>query len=408
MKLPFYIARRYFFSRKTGGGFSLISVISGISLLGYIVGAAALVIVLSVFNGFEMLFTSLYSNFDSDLKIVSAEGKTINSGVFKWDLLNKADGVQVYSSVVEENVLLRYNNQQTIATLKGVDRNYSAVTGFDSTIIAGHTDIQHDSIYAVLGQGIAYRLSVDPEDLFKALAIYVPKRNIQSFISPDEAFNKALVLPGAVFSVQEEVDDKYVICPLGFATELLARNDEISAIEIRIKSGYKMDRVKDALQESLGDGYIVKNRFEQHESFFKVMRSEKAISYIILLFILLIAASNTIGSLYILVTEKKRDLEILNSMGINERQAAGIFRYQGFIIAFVGGAGGISLGLLLCFLQDRYGFVSLQNAANVIFSSYPVRVIWSDVLVVFLTVMTLGYLTTIYPAQKAKSVLNSR
>jgi lipoprotein-releasing system permease protein len=407
LKLPFYIARRYFFSRKTGGGFSLISVISAISLLGYIVGAAALVIVLSVFNGFETLFTSLYSNFDSDLRIISAEGKTINSDAFKWDVLKKTEGVYMYSSVVEENVLLRYNNQQAIATLKGVDKNYSAVTGFDSTVIAGHVDVQRDSVFAVVGQGIAYRLSVDPEDIFKALAIYVPKRNVQSFINPDDAFSKALVFPGAVFSVQEEVDDKYVICPISFAMDLLARNDEITAIEISLKPGYRMNRIKDELQEALGGRYQVKNRFEQHESFFKVMRSEKAISYIILLFILLIAASNTIGSLYILVTEKKRDLEIMNSMGISEKQAVSIFRYQGFIIAFTGGAGGIALGLLLCFLQDKYGFVSLQNAANVIFSSYPVKVIWSDVLLVFITVMVLGYLTTIYPARKARSMLHS-
>lgn len=406
MKLPFYIARRYFFSRKTGGGFSLISLISGISLLGYIVGAAALVIVLSVFNGFESLFTSLYSNFDSDLRITSAEGKTISSEAFKWDVLKQTEGVYMYSRVVEENVLLRYNNQQTIATLKGVDANYSAVTGFDSTIISGSIHTQKDSVFAVVGQGIAYRLSVDPEDLFKALAIYVPKRNVQSFINPDEAFSKALVLPNAVFSVQEEVDDKYVICPLGFAMELLARQDEITAIEIKLKPGYKMDRVKKELQEALGDRYIVKNRFEQHESFFKVMRSEKAISYIILLFILLIAASNTIGSLYILVTEKKRDLQILRSMGITEGQAAGIFRYQGFIIAFAGGAAGIAIGLILCVLQDHYGFVSLQNTANVIFSSYPVKVIWSDVLLVFVTVMVMGYLTTIYPARKAKSMIS--
>lgn len=404
--LPFYIAKRYFFSRKTGGGFNLITLISGISLLGYIVGTAALIIVLSVFNGFEMLFTSMYSNFDSDLRITSAKGKTINETTFKWIELKNAEGIFAFSKVVEENVLLRYNNQQTIATLKGVDANYMDVTGFDSTIVAGYADVRHDSNFAIVGQGIAYRLSVNPDDLFKALSIYVPKRSVQSFMRPDEAFNKVLIVPGGVFSVQEEVDDKYVICPLHFATELLERNNEISAIEIKLKPGYRMDEVKDQLQQALGEQYSVKNRFEQHESFFKVMRSEKMISYIILLFILLIAASNTISSLYILVIEKKRDLNILKSMGITERQASSIFVWQGLIIAFTGGMLGIGFGLLLCWLQQQYGFVSLQSAANVLFSAYPVKVIWSDVALVFFTVMILGLLTTIYPARKAKSIIS--
>lgn len=407
MKLPFYIAARYFFSRKTGGGANLISVISGISLLGYIVGAAALVIVLSVFNGFESLFTSLYSNFDSDLRITAYEGKTIREASFKWDLLKSTEGVEGYSKVVEENVLLRYNNQQTIATLKGVDRAYADVTHFDSTIIAGFANVRTDSVYAAVGQGIAYRLSVDPENMFKALAIYVPKRGASGMMNPTDAFNKVLVSPGAVFSVQEEVDDKYVICPLDFALGLLEREGEITAVEIRLMPGFRMDRVKRDLENRLGPGFVIKNRFEQHESFFKVMRSEKVISYIILLFILLVAASNTIGSLYILVTEKKRDLHIFKSMGMEASQAAAIFRYQGFIIAFTGGVAGILLGLLLCFLQQEYGFVSLQQAANIVFSSYPVKIHWEDILLVFVTVMILGYITTLYPAHQAKKMLSA-
>lgn len=405
MKLPFYIAKRYFFSRKTGGGFNLISLISGISLLGYVVGTAALIIVLSVFNGFEMLFTSMYSNFDSDLKIVSSKGKTIDENAFKWAELKNTEGVFTFSKVVEENVLLRYNNQQTIATLKGVDKNYISVTRFDSTIIAGYADVRRDSSFAIVGQGIAYRLSIDPQDPFKALSIYVPKRNVQNFMRPDEAFNKVLIVPGGVFSAQEEVDDKFVICPLGFALDLLERTNEISAVEIKLLPGYDMDDVKEQLQITLGEGYIIKNRFEQHESFFKVMKSEKTISYIILLFILLIAASNTISSLYILVMEKKRDLQILKSLGISDRKAAAVFTWQGLIIAFVGGTTGILLGLLLCYLQGEYGFVSLQGAANVLFSAYPVKVIGSDVLLVFVTVMVLGFLTTIYPARKARNVV---
>jgi lipoprotein-releasing system permease protein len=407
VNLPFTIAKRYFFSRKRGGGFSLISVISGISLLGYVVGAAALVIVLSVFNGFEQLFSSLYTNFDSDLRVTSTAGKIIDPKQINWAKFEKTEGIETYSKVVEENVLLRYNNQQSIATLKGVDRKYVDVTHFDSMLVGGYVDVRLDSIYAIAGQGIAYRLSIDPNDLFKALAIYVPKRDVQTIINPDDAFNKALVVPSGVFAVQEEVDNKYVICPLGFAQGLLGRDDAFTAIEIKLTPNQNSNKVKAQLQEVLGNNFTIKNRFEQHDAFFKVMRSEKAISYIILLFILLIAASNTISSLYILVMEKKRDLLIMRSMGLTENQAANIFRMEGLIIAFVGGTAGIILGLILCYLQEQYGFVALQASSDALFSSYPVRVIWSDVLLVFGTVLVLGYITTIYPAKRAKQgVLN--
>lgn len=407
MNLPFNIARRYFFSRKGGGGFNLITIISGISLLGYIVGAAALLIVLSVFNGFEALFTSLYTNFDSDIRITAAVGKTIEPNQINWAKFKQIEGIETYAKVVEENVLLRYNNQQSIATLKGVDHNFVSVTHYDSAIVSGYVDVRHDSVFAVVGQGIAYQLSIDPNDVFKPLAIYVPKRDVQTVINPDDAFSKALIVPSGVFAVQEEVDNKYVICPLSFAQGLLNRGDEFTAIEIKLKPEVDMDDVKQELENSLGSKFTIKNRFEQRESFFKVMRSEKAISYIILLFILLIAASNTISSLYILVMEKTRDLRILKSLGATEHQAAWIFRYEGLFIALLGGGLGLGLGLILCYLQQEYGFVALQGATEVSFSSYPVKVIWSDVLLVFTTVVVLGVLTTIYPARKAKQLILS-
>lgn len=371
------------------------------------VGAAALVIVLSVFNGFEALFSSLYTNFDSDIRITAASGKVIDSAKVNWSAFNNIEGVEGYSQVVEEHVLLRYQNQQSIATLKGVDRNYVNVTHFDSNITSGFADVRHDSDYAIVGQGLAYRLSIDPNDVFKPLAIYVPRRDVQGVLNPEEAFNKALIVPGGVFSVQEEVDNKYVICPIHFAQELLGRQQAITAIEVRLKPGFKMDKVKGALRESLGDGYVLKNRFEQRESFFKVMRSEKTISYIILLFILLIAASNTISSLYILVIEKSRDLHVLRSLGLTPAQAAGIFRIEGMLIALVGGSIGIAIGIALCYLQQQYGFVALQGAVDVMFSAYPVELKLSDIGLVFVTVLVLGYITTLYPSKKAKQFLGA-
>lgn len=405
MNLPLHIAKRYFFSKKGGGGLNLISVVSGISLLGYIVGAASLVIILSVFNGFEALFTSMYKDFDSDLRITAQAGKSIDSASFKWASFNGALQGESYSLILEENVLLRYDERQSIATLKGVDNNYSAVTGFDKTIVSGQADVKNDAVFAVVGQGIAYKLSLDPNDVFKALAIYVPKREIQSTLNPEDAFNKALVIPSGVFSAQEEADNKYVICSMDFARELLQRNGQFTAIEINVEDDGQIEKTKQQLQAILGDNYKIKNRFEQHESFFKIMKSEKVVSYFILLFILFIAASNTISSLYILAMEKKRDILVLKSMGITQRNAARVFIYEGLIIAIVGGGAGVLLGLLLSLLQQHYGFIALQESADVVFSSYPIKVVWTDLLVVLGTVLTLGYLTTLYPSKKVKQLM---
>lgn len=406
MNLPFYIAKRYFFSRKKGGGLSLISVVSGISLLGYIVGAAALVIVLSVFNGFEELFSTMYKNFDSDLRVTSHVGKTIDSTTFKWASFHEALAGESYSLTLEENVLLRYNERQNIATLKGVDKQYTKVTGFDKTIISGVVDFNNEEAFAVVGQGVAYRLSLDPNDIFKALAIYAPRRDVQSIINPEEAFNKAVVVPAGIFSAQDEADNKYVICPMGFVRELLQRNGHITAIEIEVTDDANIQKVKSTLKETLGTNFDVKDRFEQHDSFFKIMKSEKVVSYFILLFILLIAASNTISSLYILAMEKSRDMLVLKSMGLTQQSASNIFVYEGLVIAVFGGGIGVFLGLLLSLLQEKYGIISLQESADVVFSTYPIKVIWVDIILVLSTVVVLGYLTTIYPAKKVKQLMS--
>ncbi len=406
MNLPLHIAKRYFFSKKRGGGsLNLISVVSGISLLGYIVGAASLVIILSVFNGFEALFTSMYKDFDSDLRITADAGKSIDSASFNWEAFNSVLQGEPYSLILEENVLLRYDERQGIATLKGVDNNYTSVTGFDKTVVSGQADIRNEAVFAVVGQGIAYQLSLDPNDVFKALAIYVPKREIQSTLNPEDAFNKALVIPSGVFSAQEEADNKYVVCAIGFARELLQRKGQFTAIEINVTDDGQIDNTQQKLRTLLGNDYKIKNRFEQHDAFFKVMKSEKVVSYFILLFILFIAASNTISSLYILAMEKKRDILVLKSMGITKRDASRVFVYEGLIIAIVGGGVGVLLGLILSLLQQYYGFIALQESTDVVFSSYPIKVEWIDLLLVMGTVLILGYLTTLYPSKKVKQLM---
>jgi lipoprotein-releasing system permease protein len=405
VSLSFTIAKRYFFSRKSGGSFNLITIISGISLLGYIVGAAALLIVLSVFNGFEHLFIGMYNKFDADIRITAAKGKVFDEKEVNILLIQKIDGVWKVSEVLEENVLLKYGERQNLATVKGVDEHYTEVTGLDSSIVAGFGLLQEgDTNFAVVGQGIAYQLSLDPNDVFNNLHIYIPKRGTIDVLDPQSSFIDAVIAPVGVFSVQEEVDNKYVIVPLRFLRPLLDRTTEVSSLDIRVTPGQDINDVKEKIEEQLGDKFIVQNRFEQREAFFKIMKSEKAVSYMILLFILFVAASNTIGSLYILVMEKKRDLQILSSLGLTREQAATIFKYEGLLMAFIGGLIGLLLGVALCYAQQEFGFIKLEGAESFTMDAYPVKLKIGDVFLVFITVVALGWITSLYPAKKAKAL----
>lgn len=406
MNLPFNIAKRYFFSRKGSGSFNLISILSGISLLGYIVGAAALIVVLSVFNGFEGLFMGMYNKFDADMQISAAEGKTFHEQSVNIVNIKVIQGVEKISYVLEENVLLKYGERQNLATVKGVDKNFVSLTGMDSCMVAGELVLgDGDTSYAVVGQGIGYQLSIDPNDIFEGLQIYVPNREEVDVFNPTSAFSRRTILPVGIFSVQEEVDNKYVIVPIRFLHTLLNRPGEYSSIEIKLAPNANKDKVQQALKDLCGAKFLVKNRFEQREAFYKVMKSEKLISYFILFFILLIAAGNTIGSLYILVIEKKRDIELLSALGLTGNQARFIFTWQGVMMAFVGAIIGLGLGITLCYFQQEYGLVSLDQSASFLFSAYPVEVRWGDVLVVFVTVLFLGFITSIYPAYKARQLI---
>lgn len=406
MNLSFNIAKRYFFSRKSGGSFNLITILSGVSLLGYIVGAAALLVVLSVFNGFEVLFQSMYHNFDSDMQITASVGKTFSSKQIPLTQIHQIQGIEKVSMVLEENVLLKYNERQNLATVKGVDENFVALTGLDSCLVAGELLLEEgdSNNYAVVGQGVAYQLSIDPNDMFTGLQVFVPNRGEVDVLNPSGAFSRSIILPAGVFSVQEEVDNKYVIVPLRFLRELLNRPDEYSSIELRLSHDANPDKVKQELNVLCGNNFTIKNRFEQREAFYKVMKSEKLISYFILFFILLIAAGNTIGSLYILVIEKKRDLHILSSLGFTGNQSRQVFLFHGLLMAATGAIIGLGLGIGVCYLQEQYGFIKLDQEASFMFNSYPLELRMVDVVLVFLTVLMLGLITAIYPAFKAKQL----
>jgi len=406
MNLPLKIAFRYFFSRRREGSFNIITLISGISLLGYVVGAAALIIVLSVFNGFENLFSTLYSQFDADIQITSTVGKSFPTSQLNIAQIKNIDGVLHVNYVIEENVLARYNGKQVLSTVKGVDEKYLDAVHLDTNLVSGALLLQEgDTNFALIGQGLAYQLGVQPDDQFKFLTIYVPAKGEIDLLNADNAFKRNPIFPIGVLGIQEEVDNKYIIVPLRFIEPLLEKKNQVSAIEIRLSNDASMDKIRSQIEEMAGGTFAVKNRFQQRDSFYKVMKSEKFISFMILLFIMMVAAFNTVGSLYMLVIEKKKDLKIFASMGLTANQARRVFMFEGIILAIFGGLVGIMLGGVICWLQQEYSIISFSSSEGFIIDSYPVRIKAADFLYVFLTIVGLGFITSLYPAYKAKQMI---
>ncbi|MCX6187429.1 MAG: ABC transporter permease [Bacteroidetes bacterium] len=406
MNLPIKIAFRYFFSRRREGSFNIITLISGISLLGYVVGAAALVIVLSVFNGFENLFSTLYSQFDADIQITSTVGKSFPTSHLNIAQIKNIDGVLHVNYVIEENVLARYNGKQVLATVKGVDETYLNAVHLDTNLVSGALLLQEgDTNFALIGQGLAYQLGVQPDDQFNFLTIYVPAKGNIDLLNAENAFKRNPIFPIGVLSIQEEVDSKYIIVPLRFIEPLLDKKNQVSALEIRLNKDASMDKIRKQIEDIAGNSFLVKNRFQQRDSFYKVMKSEKFISFMILLFIMMVAAFNTVGSLYMLVIEKKKDLKIFASIGLTANQAKKIFMFEGIILAIFGGLIGILLGGVICWLQQEYSIINFSSSEGFIIDSYPVRIKAIDFLYVFLTIVGLGFITSLYPAYKAKQMI---
>lgn len=402
MSLSFKIAKKYFFSKKKSGTFNAVTVISSISLLGYIVGTCALIIILSVFNGFENLFSKMYSNFDAELQITAIHSKTFNTNEINFYEINKIKEINKWSNVLEENVLLKYSNKETIATAKAVDENYLKITHIDTCIKNGTATIQAgDTNFALCGEILSYQLGIDPSDQFKFLSIYAPKKGEISFINPENAFNKGLITPSGIFSIQPEIDCKYIIVPMRFLSKLLEKENEISAIEIQLNENENINTVKQKLSSIIGSKFIVKTRFEQREAFYKLVKTEKLISYIIILFILIIAIFNTIGTLYLLVMEKVREIKILHSMGLTATKIANIFAWQSIFISMVGGGIGLLIGFLICLIQQNWGIIKINSNSEI---PYPVEFTASDSILVFITIICLGFLTSIYPWLKARKL----
>ena len=396
MKLSLYIAKRYLFAKKSRNA---INVISSVSVAGVTTGTMALIIVLSVFNGLETLVRSIFNTFDPDLKITASLGKTFIPDTSKLTLLSNVRGVACYSLCLEEDALLKYGDKQYIATIKGVDDNYSNVTGIDSTMWDGKFILKGENgrFFAIPGLGIANYLGINI-NFITPLNIYVPRRSAGTDLNPENAFIRKFIFPSGIYQVEQEYDSKYVFIPLDFARELLEDKSEVSSVEVKFAGGADESSVQKNVKNIFGKGFVVQNKYEQQEIFYKVMRSERVAIFIILTLILVIASFNIIGSLTMLIIEKERDIEILKSLGADNNLIRKIFIFEGWLISVFGALAGILLGFFICWLQQRYGLVRLRSD-SLIMSAYPVVMEFRDFIIVPTTVLLIGYWAAWYPVR---------
>lgn len=401
MNFPFFIARRYLFSKKST---HVINVISSISVIGVAVATMALVIVLSVFNGFHDLVASLFTSFDPQLKVVPVEGKTApadDSILTKIRLLPQVD---VATETVEDQALAIYNDHQAMVKIKGVDDNFAELSHITDILYGDGSFSLHAANleYGTVGIRLAQNLGIGAQwDGF--LKIYAPKKEGQlDMTNPGDGFvADSLNSPGVLFAVkQAKYDKNYIITSISFARNLFGQQGMLSDLEIRLKPGSNLDAVKAEMQQIAGNKYKVLDRFEQQEDTFKIMSIEKMIAYIFLTFILVVACFNIIGSLSMLIIDKKNDVVTLRNLGANDKQITRVFLFEGRMIAVIGAVIGIGLGLLLCFLQQQYGFVRLGDSeGSFIVDAYPVSVHYSDVAIIFVTVIAVGWLAVWYPVR---------
>lgn len=395
-----YIARRYLFSRKKHNS---INIISAVSVCGITLATLAMVCTLSVFNGFSDLVADLFTAFDPELKITPKEGKVFDTTDRRIQSLRQWPEIAVHSATLEENAMAEYKGRQAMAVIKGVEDNFNQLTAIDSILYGAGEFMLHDQVvdYGVMGVELTQMLGASVQ-FVDPLLIYAPKRNARVNMSnPYASFNKEyLFSPGCVFVVsQQKYDSQYILTSLDFARNLFDYTTEASAIELRLNPGYAVSRTKTKISQLLGEEFRVQDRYEQQEDTFRIMEVEKLVAYVFLAFILLLACFNIIGSLSMLMLDKKDDVLILRNLGAGNKLISRIFLFEGWMISFFGALFGIIIGLILCWLQQRYGLITLGSGGGFLVSAYPVSVHAGDVALVFFTVVLIGLLAVWYPVR---------
>ena len=398
MKFPLYIAMRYLFARKSH---QAINIMSLISLLGVTLASMALVTVLSVFNGFEDLISSLYSVFDPDLKVTLQEGKVFQADSIWLAWLRQDPEIQDVSLTLEENVLVEYGDLQAIAMMKGVDRHYAGMTGIDSLMYFGtyglYDSLGQASVRAVLGFTVASTLQMGYRQLLP-MNVYMLRRDAPLAFDLERAVKQAQLHPTGIYTIEEE-SDGYVLVPLEFMQDLLESGNALTAVDIRLTRGADAKAVRQRVAAWVGPDFKVQTRYQQKELVYKIMKYEKWAGFMILAFILLIASFNVISSLAMLMIEKKEDAQVLSAMGADESLIRRIFYVEGMLISFSGAVLGLSAGAAVCWIQQQYGVIKLANAGSFIIDSYPVRMQTGDFVWILAAVALIGIVTCYFPAR---------
>jgi len=391
MNTPFFIAKRYLFSKKS---VHAINFISGISMLGVFVGSAALIIILSVFNGFEKLVLSMFNTLTPQLLIEPGTGKTFDPSHKELQAIRKDPRILHYTEVLKEKALIRYGKGQFIGLVKGVSENFNQDHALDTTIIEGSFTLKHKGEdLAVIGSAVRAYLGVSVKDEFRNLQIFSPNKSaVQGAFSPADEFIVRSIHPAGVFEVQQQFDDM-VLVPLSFARDLLNEPSRVSSVEINLKTGISATKFQSELEKRLGKGFIVKNRVQQNQLLYKILNSEKWAIFVILTFVVIIAIFNIIGSLTMLVIDKKRDIAILSSLGADSSLIRQIFFLEGMMIAMIGCILGMVTGLIFALLQQKFSFISMGTVEMVV-DAYPIALKFSDFVLVFLTVFFISLLAS--------------
>lgn len=401
MHFPFYMARRYLFAKKKHGAVNIISIVS---VCGVALATMALVCTLSVFNGFQEMVEGFFSAFDAELKIVPVKGKVFDPQEDCIRQVRSIDGIEVWSETLEENAMVQYKQRQAMVTIKGVEDNFRQLTSIDSLLYGtGEFILSDEQVeYGILGVELIGELGTGIQ-FIDPLQVYAPKRNVRiNIANPSTAFQQEyLFSPGVVFICnQQKYDGQYVLTSLDFARRLFDYDTEVSAIEIKLKKGSDTSKIQQEMVQILGDRFRVLNRYEQQADIYRIMEIEKLISYLFLTFILAVACFNVIGSLSMLILDKRDDAETLHRLGADRSLIARIFLCEGRLIALSGAVAGILLGVFLCLLQQKFGLIALGNNGSFLVDAYPVSVHLTDVLLVLFTVIVIGFLCVWYPVKR--------
>ena len=389
MNTPRFIATRYLLAKKSH---NLINIITWISIIGISVASLALIVVLSAFNGLEEVISSLNHRLTPDLQIAPIKGKTIDLSAFPMEQVSAVEGVDYVVPTITEDALFRANEKQHIGQVKGVGKAYEQIERIREVVFEqgemSLSDADYD--YAVPGAGVAWYLGINAYDPYSVLRIYVPKRGNASSMSLENSFNSGVLTVQSVFATEQEMDEKMVLVPFAWLSELIGYEEKATNVELFVSPNVDARKVKKEVKTLLGDDYLVKDQREQQETLYKIMRSEKWAVYAILTFILILATFNVVGSLSMLMIDKRKDTEILKAMGADRSFLYRLFMNEGMLISVAGGIIGLLLGIVVVLLQQRFGFVRFGDGGNYIVDAYPVLLKFRDVVVIFATILAVG------------------